>query len=138
MSSDETIAYEVPANASRCVWRGAVAEARDHILTVRSASGIFPANRLLPVPVKDLALDPDPGLKTIHEAEGGALRITIAADRYALGVALRSDDPSLRFTDNHFDLAGGERHTVTVTHRTGAPVSPEAIAVSVWNRSLSR
>ena len=134
----DTVPFEIPANASRCIWRGAVAEARDHILIVRSEGGLFPANRLLPASVQDLALDPDPGMTITREAVEGALRITVAAGRYALGVALRSDDPGLRFSDNHFDLAGGERHTVLVTHKTGDPIPPDSIAVSFWNGHARR
>jgi len=133
----ETIAFEVPPNASRCVWSGTGPQATDRILIVRSAGGHFPANRLLPAPVKDLALDPDPGLQVAHGPAGPTLQITIAADRYALGVALRSDDPDLRFDDNHFDLMGGERRPIVVTHKHGTPIDPRTIAVTHWNRNVT-
>lgn len=134
----EAVAFEIPANASRRVWSGVVAEAPDRILTVRSGCGAFPANRLLPAPVKDLALDPDPGLAVTFTSVGNALHVAVEAERYALGVELRSDDPSLRFTDNHFDLTGGERHRVVITNKTGGAVRPESIAVACWNRSVAR
>jgi beta-mannosidase len=134
----ETIAFEVPANVSRCVWWGIVAEAADRILTVRAEAASFPANRLLTVPVKDLALDPDPGLMAAYASDRKGLRVTISAERYVLGVALRSDDPELRFDDNHFDLAGGERHMIVVTHKNGAPVNPEVIAITHWKGNARR
>ncbi|PXA86882.1 glycoside hydrolase family 2 [Nostoc sp. 3335mG] len=134
----EAIPCEVPANASRCVWRGPVVETSGHILIVRSERDVFPANRLLLDPVKDLTLDPDPGLTITHTPAGEALRIAIGAKRYALGVGLRSDDPDLRFDDNHFDLAGGERRTIVVTHRRGTPIDPGAIAIKHWNGTMTR
>ncbi|MDH7639092.1 beta-mannosidase [Sphingomonas oryzagri] len=135
---NEAIAFEVPANASRRVWRGTLAAASDRILTVRSESGTFHPNRLLPGPVKDLALDSDPGLTATFTPIDGALHVVIEAERYALGVALRSDDPALRFTDNHFDLASGERHRVGVTNKTGGGVNLGSIAIACWNGKAKR
>jgi beta-mannosidase len=131
----ERVTLDVSANRSDCVWRGTVADAADCILTVRSAAGGFPANRLLLAAVKDLALDPDPGLSlSFAEADDGQ-HVTVTAERYALAVRLRSDDPALRFSDSHFDLAGGERRTVIVTHREGKAIDRDAIEVSCWNQA---
>lgn len=127
----EHVPVEVGPNTSTCVWHGAVSGAADRILTVRSARDLFPANRALLAAVKELALDRDPGLTIAFDGPN----ITITANRYALGVNLRSDDPALRFDDNHFDLAGGERRTIAVTHRDGDDISPESVAVSSWNAS---
>ncbi|MEP9360234.1 glycoside hydrolase family 2 protein [Sphingomonas sp. KR3-1] len=124
----ERVDLEVAANRSTCVWRGPVADSVENVLTVRSAGASFPDNRLLLAPVKELVLHPA-GLAISHEASGDALRITIAAERYALAVHLRSDDPSLRFDDNHFDLAGGEARTVTVTGTT----DPGSVEIRCWN-----
>jgi beta-mannosidase len=129
----EEIAFEVPGNASRPIWRDAVAKPNDQILTVRSGAGAFAGNRLLPVPVKDLALDPDPALTVTKAPADNALRVTVTAGRYALDVRLRSDNPGLRYDDNHFDLAAGERRTIIVTDRDGAAVAPESVMVSHWN-----
>jgi len=126
------VAIDVPANGSLCVWRGE-APAADQVLTVRSANGRFAGNRLLPAMVKDLPLDPEPGLRASHKQADGAIRFTIAADRYALAVRLRSDDPTLRYSDNHFDLAGGETRTILVTARDGKAIVPESIEISCWN-----
>ncbi|MCP3729732.1 hypothetical protein M9978_04750 [Sphingomonas sp. MG17] len=131
----ERVTLDVAANRSECVWRGTVADAADCILTVRSAAGGFPANRLLLAAVKDLALDPDPALSvSFAEADDGQ-HVTVTAERYALAVRLRSDDPALRFSDSHFDLAGGERRTAIVTHREGKAIDRDAIEVSCWNQA---
>jgi beta-mannosidase len=128
---EESVTFDVPANASACIWRGTVAPSAAHVLTVRGTG--FPANRALLAPVKDLALAPDPGLEVIAEPAGAGLRLTLSAQRYALAVQLRSDDPALRFDDNHFDLAGGEQRVITITHSDGGPVARDAVAVASWN-----
>lgn len=124
----EQVAVDAAANCSICVWRGATASTVDCVLTVRSANDAFPANRLLLCAVKDLKLDPDPGLEVIFTPQ----HITISAQRYALAIRLRSDNPAVRYDDNHFDLKGGERRTVVVT---GAS-SPADIEINCWNGRL--
>ncbi|MDG2536031.1 hypothetical protein P6144_20390 [Sphingomonas sp. HITSZ_GF] len=130
---EESVPLEVGPNSSACLWRGPATYATGHILTVRSAGGIFPDNRALLAPAKDLLLASDPGLRISSDEIGDALRIFVATERYALAVQLRSDDPALRFDDNHFDLAGGEQRIVTVTRKGGGPVARADIAVSSWN-----
>ena len=127
------VTCDVPANACICVWKGKVEAACDRVLIVRSAEEVFPANRLFLAPVKDLALASDAGLRIRHEAVGGNLHFSITADRYALAVQLRSDQPTLRFDVNHFDLAPGERRNVIITKPDGAPVDPNAIIVRSFN-----
>ena len=124
---EQAIAFAVPGNASQCIWRGAVADSRDRVLTVRGES--FPANRLLLTPVKALALSHDLNLTVTHSPG----EVTVAADRYALAVRLWSADPAVRFADNWFDLVGGESCAVAVTHRDGQPVTPDMVTVSCWN-----
>lgn len=127
---EERVAFELPANGSACVWRGTVAPSAEQVLTVR---GPFPPNRALLAPVKDLALVPDPGLEIACEPTGEALRLTLSAAHYTLAVQLRSDDPALRFDDNHFDLAGGEARTIIVSRSGGGEVRREAIEIGSWN-----
>ncbi|WP_315762323.1 beta-mannosidase [Sphingomonas sp. Y38-1Y] len=130
------VAFHVPANGSACVWREAVAPANERVLTVRSASGLFPDNRLLLAAVKDLALALDPGLSVELGTADDGLPLTIASDHYALAVRIRSDDPELRFDENHFDLAAGERRQVMVTRVDGGPVNPKTIEVSCFNARM--
>jgi len=129
------VPFVVSANASECVWRGKNESDADHILTVRG--GTFPANRMVPVPIKDLALAPDPELTMHCEQVGDALHVTITAARYALAVHLRSDDPALRFDDNHFDLVGSEERVIIVTHRNGAQIAPETLELACWNQRIT-
>ncbi len=130
------VPFAVPAKASRCVWQQPVQTGADRILTVRGDA--FPANRLLSVPVKDLELTPDPGLTMRSTTVGDALHVTITAARYALAVHLRSDDPALRYDDNHFDLAGGETRTIVVTHHQRAPLAPGMLELACWNHRMPR
>lgn len=126
----EEVAFEVPANASRCVWTGVAAEAFDQVPIVRSAGGLFPANRVFPPAVKDLVLA-DPELAVATEPRGDALAVIVTARRYALAVRLSGEAAGLRFDDNCFDLAAGESRTVVVT-RTGGSVTAAEIRVASW------
>jgi beta-mannosidase len=134
----DSITFDVPANASVCIWRGIAEHANDCLLTVRSNAHVFPANRVLLAPVKDLELDPEPSLQVQRSSEDGILFLTIAADSYALAVHLRSDDPAIRYDTNHFDLAAGEQCVVRVTRRDGGPVSPEAVEIRCFNMTLDK
>jgi beta-mannosidase len=129
---EERVALEVEPNSSTCVWRGPAAYSTEHVLIVRSASEVFPPNRALLAAVKDLALEPDPGLHLTDMQADSVLHLAITAERYALAVHLHSDDPALRFDDNHFDLAGGEQRTIRVTHSESAQVRRETIEILSW------
>lgn len=125
----EDVAFEIGANASVMVWQGKMAPDLGQILTVRGDH--FPPNRLLPAPIKDMDLAPDPGL-TCH-VEGN--RLTVTASFYALAVRAETDDPAVRFDDNHFDLAGGESRTIIADR----PLARASIRVSSWaDRRASR
>jgi beta-mannosidase len=125
------VPFTVPANTSLCVWRGAVADSQNRVLTVRGRA--FPANRVLLAAVKDLRLNADPGLTVKFSDVAGGVKLTTSTLLYALGVRLWADDPKIRFEDNHFDLAGGEARVIMVTHADGQAVPREAIEVSCWN-----
>lgn len=128
----EEVAVDIAADASRPIWKGEVAASPDQILTVRSMSGAFEGNRLLTVPIKALNLDPDASpTMTVRAAAEGALEIELSAETYVAFVHLVSDRADLVFSDNHFDLATGERRTVTVTAEVA--ISPEDITVRCWN-----
>jgi len=126
------VAYEIPANTSRSVWRGAAGQGPDGVLTLRSPDGAFPANRRLPVEIKDLGLVPGAGPEAAIEQVGpSSLRVTLRARAYLPFVHLVSDRADLRFSDNYFDMAGGERRAILVT--STAALGPEDLEVSCWN-----
>ena len=102
-------AFEVQPNRSVLAWRGEASASPNHALTVRSPTGLFPANRLLLAPVNDLTLAADPGLTITVE---GAT-ISVRAERYALAVQIETDDPDVMLDDNGFDLAAGETRMLT-------------------------
>lgn len=131
----EALGYDVAANASVPVWRGPAPAAADAVLIVRAPDGAFPANRHLPVAIKDLPLATVAAPQVTATPDGeGALTVEIAADRYLAFVHLETERPDLRFSDNYFDLAAGERATVRVTSASGRGISPADIAVRCWNQ----
>jgi beta-mannosidase len=127
----EGIAFEIAANSSVVVWKGAAAASAAHILHVRSRDGLFPENRLTLAPIKALGLKGDPGITATRHAAVGGVRIEIAATCYALAIRLRADAAAARFSDNYFDLAAGERKSVLVA--LPADAAPGDIGVSCWN-----
>lgn len=118
------VPFEIDANNSAMVWQGQISAANDRVLSVRTPSAILSANRLLLVPIKDLALAADAGLQWTVEGT----RLTVSARRYALSVRVTSSDPLLRVDDNYFDLTAGESRTISASHA----IDPSTIAVSSW------
>ena len=105
------------------------------MLIVRAPDGRFPPGRLLPGPIKALPLSPGaaPAVTVTRDGEG-ALLVELAADRYLPFVHLVSPRADLRFSDNYFDLAAGERATVRVTAADGAKLSSTDIQATCWNQ----
>ena len=128
----ERFAFETPANGSVLVWRGDAWDAVDRVLTVRSAEGLFAANRHLLAPIARLLLDPDAApVATFTQAAPGDLRVELSATAYLTFVRLTSERADLRFSDNYFDLCAGETRVVTV--RALAGVSEADVRVEAWN-----
>lgn len=117
------VPFIVEGNQSVMIWRGEIGARVNHVLTVRAPSGLFPDNRLLPAPVKDLALPSDPGLT--WRVVGA--RVSVTAAQYALSVYVDARDDSVRFDDNYFDLAAGETRTIFADRPMAA-----AVEVSSW------
>ncbi len=114
------------------VWRGDAWDAVDRVLTVRSAEGLFAANRHLLAPIARLLLDPDAApVATFTQAAPGDLRVELSATAYLTFVRLTSERADLRFSDNYFDLCAGETRVVTV--RALAGVSEADVRVEAWN-----
>lgn len=84
------------------------------------------------VAYKDL-LVPRPTLTTRVGRSGRATTVTVMADTYARAVHLTLDGAS--FSDNFFDLAAGERVTVTV--RASRPMASSAVERGLRVRSLA-
>lgn len=127
----EEVAFSAPADGVGLAWTGAVPLTDRQVLTVRSAEGVFEPNRhFIPaIARRSLTVGPAPGV-TIRQVGHAVLEVDVQAEIYLAQIQLTSDRADLRFSDNAFDLAGGERRTVAVT---GArPLSPEDITVRCW------
>jgi beta-mannosidase len=129
-------AFTVAPHTSLSVWRGDVAAETDAVLSVRSAEGRFAPNRELLVPISALALErgvrPD---VAIRQTDSRTLTVDLAAGSYLAFVHFVSDRPDLRFSDNYFDMAAGERTTVTIW--SDADLSGADITVRCWNDRLA-
>ncbi|NMD09414.1 MAG: hypothetical protein GYA66_15695, partial [Phyllobacteriaceae bacterium] len=68
---------------------------------------------------------PNPGLVTTVAVESGMLAITVSAKHLALSVALECDVAG-HFSDNAFDLLGGESITITFTPDTPSDLARAA------------
>ncbi|CAN5200220.1 glycoside hydrolase family 2 protein [soil metagenome] len=128
----EAVQFAVVAGASVAVWSGRVAAVDDLVLTVRSPHEAFAANRYLPAPISRLALSPNARpIVAVEQACETECRVTLAAEVYLAFVHLTSARADLRFSDNHFDLAAGDRHTVVVTAST--PFTADDFDIRCWN-----
>ena len=128
----EEIAFNAPTDTSRPVWSGVVPASPDQVLTVRSTTGAFEANRLLTVPIKALNLDPAARPMMIaRPAADGALDVELSAESWLAFVHLVSDRADLVFSDNFFDLAVGEARTIRITG--ASPVRATDVTVRCWN-----
>lgn len=129
---NETVAFTTLANTSLPIWHGLVANADDLVLSVRSANEAFAPNRHLSAPIARLALSPGAcPVVSIEQAGDLGCRVTLSADDYLAFVHLTSTRVDLRFSDNYFDMAAGDRRTVQVTAQ--APVGPDDFHIRCWN-----
>lgn len=116
---EEQIQAHVPANGSHAVYRWSaerVAAQADRYLTVSSAHDLFPANRHFFTPIKDLqrtAVAPEVSIEAHGEHE---LHVYLRADAYVYFLHLDVADEHTRFSDNYFDLSGGEQRTIVVSN----------------------
>jgi beta-mannosidase len=124
--------FTAAPNTGALVWRGKVAAADDLVLTVSSPDNLFPSNRALFAPIIRLPLAqgarPDVDIRQVGPRE---LAVSLSAETWLAFVHLVSDRADLRFSDSYFDMAAGERRTITVTGVTDLTVSD--IAVRCWN-----
>jgi beta-mannosidase len=114
---DETVMARVPANTSQPVWRYGperFAAGPDRYLAVRSPQGSFPANRHFFVPIKDLqraVVQPIVKVDSVNEHE---LCVRVEAPAYVYYFHLLVPDERTWYSDNYFDLAGGECAEIVV------------------------
>ncbi len=112
-----TLAYDVPANASRCVWRSeAVASDASRFLSVRSETNQFPPNRHLFAPIHALQR-PQPTAPAIEVLRWSAHEVVIrlTGTTWLHFVHVLTDHEDTTFSDNFFDLAAGEVREVVVS-----------------------
>jgi beta-mannosidase len=128
---EAALPIRAPANASLPVarWNEArVRGDRGRYLSVASANGRFPKNRLFFGAIKDLSREPsepEVGFKIIGDHE---LHVTLQAPGYAYFVHLEVPDEATRYSDNFFDLEPGEGRTICVTNAK-RPLRPEMVEV---------
>ncbi|WP_428152047.1 glycosyl hydrolase 2 galactose-binding domain-containing protein [Brevundimonas sp.] len=131
----EEVALDIPVDASLSVWSGVVPACDDQVLTVRSTTGAYEANRLLTVPVMDLKLDARARPVMTARVVDGALEVELSARVYLAFVHLVSDRADLEFSDNHFDLRAGETRNIRVTG--ASPVTAAEVSVRCWNDRIA-
>jgi hypothetical protein len=71
---------------------------------------------------------PDVDIRQVGPRE---LAVSLSAKTWLAFVHLVSDRADLRFSDSYFDMAAGERRTITVTGVSDLTISD--IAVRCWN-----
>ena len=121
----------LPANSSRSVARWSAEElpgGADRLVAVRSAAGIFPANRHFFVPLKDLQRARPAVTASVAQRDERTLDITLRTDGHAHFVHLLALGAGLRYSDNYIDLLPGEERTLTVSAEERA-LTPEQIQV---------
>jgi beta-mannosidase len=132
---NETAPFDIPADASASVWSGRIASADDVVLEVRSPDELFASNRHLASPISRLALNPAARpVVTVAQVGATEMRLTVDAAQYLAFVHLVSDRADLKFSDNYFDMASGDRRHVVVTASTAIDV--ENFRVRCWNARL--
>lgn len=83
----------------------------DRVLAV--TSNVAPTNRFFFVAPKDLQRGAAEVSSTMQTTDDGRVSVTLTSDGYALFAHVLSDDPSVRFDDNYFDLEAGQTRTIT-------------------------
>ncbi len=128
----KAVAARIEATESRCVWRVDSADlVRDprHVMTVRARDGSVPANRHFFAPIKDLdrPAPPAPGIQ-FESRSAHEMAVHLDAAAYLYFVHLLVNNERTHFSDNYFDLAGGESRTVIVRN-DALVLTPERITV---------
>lgn len=126
-----SVAFSVPPSGHAIAWRGSPAGAADLVLRAWTEADCFAPTRYFFVPIRDLALEADgPGVALVRLSDC-TIRVDLAAPTYLAFVHLVSSKPDLRYSDNHFDMARGERRSVMVTG--SAAIGPHDFNITCWN-----
>ncbi len=117
---EESLRVSVAANGSGPVARWdahRVPGAPDRYLSVRSAGGLFPANRHFFAAIKDLDREPsEPEIYVDPAGDHELLRVRLRARGYSYFVHLEVPDEATRFSDNFFDLEPAEEREIFVAN----------------------
>ena len=116
---EEILSVSTPSNSSQAMWSAApdrIAPRPDAYLSVRSASGAFPANRHFFVAIKDLQRrkgEPTVNVTAVNDHE---LRVHVAASSHVYFFHLIVPEEHTHYSDNYFDLFPGESVDIVVTN----------------------
>jgi beta-mannosidase len=111
---DVTFTAAPSSSAPVASWSaGEIDAGPDRALLVTCRDDQIPANRMFFVQPKDLVRGTPNVTTGFMRGEDGRVALTFTADAYALFVHALAEDPSVRFDDNYFDLAVGEKRTIT-------------------------
>ena len=77
----------------------------------------------------------NPNLRTRLSDENGELQITVSAENYAKFIRLDLTETDAVFSDNYFDLMGGEEKTITIK-RADKPLDLKALESQLTVSSL--
>ena len=129
---EDTFAYLVGPNASRCVWRSDAANAqgeRGHVLMVRATGDRFAPNRHFFAALKDLDRPmPEAPRVELERLGAGELAVRITASVYLYFVHVLTPDERVSFSDNYIDLAAGETRVIRV-RKPGGALDAESLSV---------
>lgn len=129
--SREMVSYRIGANESRAVWSGKIEGSASRYLRVSSEGNTFADNRMFFAAIKDLKRPKgeQPKVK-IAQVSPHELRVDVSADAYLYFVHLIVPHESTHFSDNYFDLTGGETRVITVKNEARA-LTPADVTVAV-------
>jgi len=115
----ENVPVHMTANSSQAVqrWRpDQLQVSADPYISVHSAIGTFPANRLFFVPIKDLNRSPVQPEMTITQTNAQELRVHLRAPGYAFFVHLKVPVDQTKLDDNYFDMEPGEERSIVISN----------------------
>jgi beta-mannosidase len=129
---EDRLPVQVARNTSVAVWSGdpdRIVARPDRYLAVRSESERFPGNRHFFVAIKDLQRRIVAPEITISSRSNDELAVQVQARAYLFYFHICMADERTRYSDNYFDLAPGERRTVSVTI-PGSRIEPDLLSLA--------